>query len=114
MTEQDYYQYNLAEILAAKTLDSPSAFNINRDYIDFVDKLKLTESLYEEFSKKHISEKSTDEFIIEIYNKVIKDHVRQNIESAAWSLTDKGLLKSVVTESGELGFVLNDKKNDLI
>lgn len=77
---------------------------------NFIDESKFKARLYNSFMNSNIFDntETLPTVSINIAFNLIKDIVRENIDTTLSTLMDKGLIKAVPTDDGEVGYILNE------
>jgi len=80
---------------------------------NFIDEFKFKARLYNSFMNSNIFDdmETLPDVSINMAFDLIKDIVRENVDTTLSELMDKGLIKAVPTDNGEVGYVLNETIN---
>ena len=70
---------------------------------------ELQQEIVSELIKHDIDENSEGDQVAEIFNNCVADHIETSIEQELIGMASRGLISTVVTEKGELGYKFKDK-----
>jgi len=87
------------------------------DYFEheFIDKHKFKVRFYKILeASDFISKANTEEellgLVMDVVMKLTKSIIKENVDSTLSGLKDKGIIKEVITENGEVGYSMNQNK----
>jgi len=87
------------------------------DYFEheFIDKHKFKVRFYKILeASDFISKANTEEellgLVMDVVMKLTKSIIKENVDSTLSGLKDKGIIKEVITENGDIGYSMNHNK----
>ena len=87
------------------------------DYFEheFIDKHKFKVRFYKileasDFISKANTEEELLALVMDVVMKLTKSIIKENVDSTLSGLKDKGIIKEVITENGDIGYSMNHNK----